>query len=343
MRLRLLFLITGLVFLSSCASIPPPPDLSGYVWPRPPEEPKIRLIKLVFTDLDVREISTAEKIFGVDAAFRLEKPHGIAVDKDGNIYVTDTRRGEVAIMNINKKIFTTLGNSYGWRTPIGVAVDDINDLIAVADAGAGLVFIFDRNKRSLEHIIGQGGGFKNPIGVAFDSKRKILYIGDSKKHEITAYTLDGRFIKKVAESGVDVGQVYYPSQMATDAEGRLYVVDTMNFRIQILDPQGGEPPKVIGEHGDAPGMFARPKGISVSADGFIFVTDAAFGNFQIFDREGKVYLYVGSTGAGFGMFDIPQGIYIDNKDRIYVVDQLNRRVQIFQYLSERYKAVEIQK
>ncbi|MBI4822705.1 MAG: hypothetical protein HY805_00515 [Nitrospirae bacterium] len=338
MKLKLLLLLSAVVFLASCASAPPPIDLSGYVWPKPPDEPKIKLIKFLITDVDVRELSTVEKIFGSDPTFRFEKPHAITVDKDGNIYVTDTRRNQVVIMNPDKKTFTTLGNPYSWRSPLGVAVDNTNNLIAVADGASGQVFVFDRIRRSFEYAIGQKGEFRNPVGVAFDSDRQILYIADSKKHEISAYSLNGQFIKRVAESGVAAGQVYYPSQMVTDAQGLLYVVDTMNFRIQILDPMGDQPPKVIGEHGNAPGMFARPKGIAVSPDGYIFVTDAAFGNFQIFDNQGKNYLFVGITGPGPGMFDVPQGIYVDDNDKIYVADQLNRRVQIFQYMSERYKA-----
>lgn len=332
LRLTILFLILLTV---GCAPARPEVDFSPYVWPKPPEPPKIKLIKSITTDLDIRKSSFLEKLFGEDITFAFGKPHGIAADKNGNIYVADNLWRKVFIINLDTGHIDNLFNPYGWKAPLYVAVDNTNGLIAVTDAAVRRVYVYTLHKRKLKYQLGQRGEFKNPVGVAFDPDRNRLYINDSKKHEIYAYTNEGEFLFKVAGIGREPGEVHYPSAMATDKEGKLYVVDTMNFRTQIFDPEGNVV-KVFGEHGDRPGMFARPKGITVSDDGYIFVTDAAFGNFQIFDREGKIYLFVGSPGQGLGMFNIPQGIFIDENDKIYVVDQINRRVQVFQYLSDRY-------
>ncbi len=121
--------------------------------------------------------------------------------------------------------------------------------------------------------------------------------------------------------------------MALDHEGKLYVVDSMNFRVQILDPEG-KVIKTFGNVGDGLGQFARPKGIAVDSDGNIYVIDAAFNNFQIFDSEGRLLLFVGSIGKEPGQFWLPAGAYIDGQDRIYVADQYNFRVQVFQYFRD---------
>jgi hypothetical protein len=47
---------------------------------------------------------------------------------------------------------------------------------------------------------------------------------------------------------------------------------------------------------------------------------------------------VGEGGIQPGQFSVPAGIAVDNDDRIYVVDQLNARVQVFQYLGEKWNA-----
>ena len=107
----------------------------------------------------------------------------------------------------------------------------------------------------------------------------------------------------------------------------------MNFRVQVLDPDG-KPVATFGGIGDAYGQLARAKGIALDSDGNIYVVDAAFNNFQIFNREGQVLLAVGVAGLAPGQFWLPAGAAIDDKDRVYVVDQYNRRVQIFQYLGE---------
>ena len=83
------------------------------------------------------------------------------------------------------------------------------------------------------------------------------------------------------------------------------------------------------------GDMARPKGIAVDSDGHIYVVDAAFGNFQIFNREGRILLFVGQMGHQPGQFWLPTGMYINAQDRIYVSDSLNARIQVFQYISER--------
>jgi len=83
-----------------------------------------------------------------------------------------------------------------------------------------------------------------------------------------------------------------------------------------------------------PGNFARPKGIGVDPDGHIYVVDAAFNNFQVFNNQGALLLIVGATGRGPGQFYLPAGAFLDAQGRFYVIDQFNRRVQVFEYLGD---------
>lgn len=109
----------------------------------------------------------------------------------------------------------------------------------------------------------------------------------------------------------------------------------MNFRVQIFE-EDGEFISRIGEIGDAPGRFARPKGVAVDSEGHIYVVDAAFNNVQIFDQDGKLLLIFGEMGKGPGKFWLPAAMYIDKDDKIYVADQYNSRIDVFQYLGEKY-------
>jgi DNA-binding beta-propeller fold protein YncE len=104
----------------------------------------------------------------------------------------------------------------------------------------------------------------------------------------------------------------------------------MNFRVQVFED--GKFVKKFGELGDSPGTFSRPRGLGFDSEGHIYVADAAFNNYQIFDDQGRLLLYVGNGGANPGQFHLPAGMFVDKNNRIYVVDQLNARVQVFQFL-----------
>jgi DNA-binding beta-propeller fold protein YncE len=327
-------LFVGIALLLGCGGQGyTPPNLSGYVWPPPPNPPKIKLIHVIRTDIDVRAKSTSEMLFGEESFFYFKKPHGIAVDMEGNIYVSDSYKREVSILNLEKGTVGAFHNPYGWKQLGAIAADNVNGLLGVTSGN--LVLIFDQKSRKLKLELGQRGELARPKGLAFDPPRKIIYVADTKTHEVHAFGYDGTYIAQVTGPGSGPEDVYFPTGLATDAEGNLFIVDSMHWRVQIFDSDGIHI-RSFGGHGDVPGMFARPKSIAISQDGYVFVTDAAFGNFQVFDIKGNTYTFVGSPGFGFGKFNQPQGIFIDKDDKIYVVDQTNRRVQIFQYLSERY-------
>ena len=116
----------------------------------------------------------------------------------------------------------------------------------------------------------------------------------------------------------------------------IIVSDTQNFRVQIFDKDGNFIRR-FGKVGDAPGMFARPKGIAVDSEGHIYVTDAAFNNVQIFDQEGNILMWFGTGGYTEGRYRSITGIWIDENDTIAVADGFSGRVQIFQYLSEAWQ------
>ena len=107
----------------------------------------------------------------------------------------------------------------------------------------------------------------------------------------------------------------------------------MNFRVQMLGPDGNAP-VAFGEKGDAAGDFAMPRDVACDSDGNLYVLDNQFENIQIFDRQQRLLMALGRGGERPGEFSLPSGITIDGRDRIWIADTYNRRVQVFQYLKE---------
>jgi DNA-binding beta-propeller fold protein YncE len=184
--------------------------------------------------------------------------------------------------------------------------------------------------------IGKPDEFYSPAGLAIDRASGRLYVADAGRHKIRVYeSATGQFLFEFGQRGVALGEFNYPTHLFM-RKGALYVSDTMNFRVQVFTPDG-KPVSQLGQIGAQLGQLARPKGVAVDSDGHVYVVDAAFGNFQVFEGQGEhqLLLFVGQTGGEPGQFMLPAGVYIDEQDRIYVADQYNRRVQVFQYLGDK--------
>lgn len=307
------------------------------VWPLPPEKPRVRWVEAFASSKDIgadQRSAFQKLIVGNELpSVMMQKPYGVTVDKEGRVYVTETGKnpGVLVFDKKNKKAYTigTKGRVQ-LLLPIGVAIDEEEDIVWVSDAKAKCLYSFTKSGQPLS-AIGQEGELVNPAGLAIDSQRHLLYLADSKAHVVRVYRTDGAPLRTIGGPGNKPGYFNYPTNVAVDKEGRLYVVDTMNFRVQIFD-KDGKFLKTFGELGDVPGTFSRPRGLALDNEGHLYVADAAFNNFQIFDQEGRLLLYVGNGGANAGEFHLPAGMASDGQNNFYVVDQLNARVQVFKFL-----------
>lgn len=330
------FLILGLGLLSSCASTVSEKPKIDLVWPLPPDEPRVQYVDTIMSTSDLgRKMGISETLFGEENVEGFTRPYGVAVDKQGRIYVTDV--GRVIMFDLKNKNHELIGVDAGLgrlRTPIGIAVISDGRLF-VTDTADDRVYVYLNGKFSA--ALGQTGEFESPSGVAVDEKQGLIYVADTRKHLVSVYSLNNYAkLRTIGSRGTEAGEFNFPTNIAVDQEGKLYVVDTANFRVQIFD-RDGKFLRSIGKLGDMPGSLARPKGIDIDSEGHIYIIDTAFQNFQIFDQEGNILLIVGEAGTAPGRFLLPAGLTIDDEDRIYVVDQIPGSVQIFQYLGKKWK------
>jgi hypothetical protein len=141
--------------------------------------------------------------------------------------------------------------------------------------------------------------------------------------------MDGALLQAIGRRGAGPGEFNFPTAL-TLSGGRLYVVDAMNFRVEVFTTEGRFV-NSFGRPGDQTGTLNRPKGIAADTDGNLYLADALFETVQVFDPEGRLLYYFGSTGSQPGQFQLPAGISITGRNIIYVADSLNRRVQVFRY------------
>jgi sugar lactone lactonase YvrE len=337
-------------------------DPKKLVWPSPPNVARVKWLdyfageKIDFTpsSADKAKASWMDRLAGGQSdeekahskkfPFQMIGPYGIATDSKGLVYVADQRVGAVFIFNPETHDTELIRNGYeahfGWIN--GLAIDD-DDRLFVSDAKMHRVMIFNRQHQ----IDGQiTEGLVDPVGLAIDTTNRFLYVVDTQQDQVIVYDADSlKLLRRIGTGGKNhflttPGDFGAPQGVAVDADGNVYVTDTLNNRVEIFDADGNFI-STFGKAGDGPGYFARPKGIAVDSDGHIWVADEMQDRLQVFNREGHLLTYIGQGhGELPGQFKALVGVSIDKKNRVYTTEQAPGRLQMFQYVSDTEAAAE---
>ena len=116
-----------------------------------------------------------------------------------------------------------------------------------------------------------------------------------------------------------------PSQLATDADGKVFVAATGQDKIFELSPAGTQL-LGVGSNGTSGGQFKVPKGVSVETGGAIFVADTGNSRIQRLFPNGSFQTEWGSNGSALGNFKNPAALAIDDGGNLFVADTGNDRV-----------------
>jgi sugar lactone lactonase YvrE len=163
-------------------------------------------------------------------------PHGIHVDPDNNVWVTDARGGDgrghqIHKFDANGKLLMSLG--VAGVGGLGETIfNQPSDILVAPD---GSLFVVD----------GHGAGGNN----------RVVKLGP-----------DGTFIKEWGSTGSEAGEFRDPHALAMDSQGRLFVGDRGNSRIQIFDQEG--------QHLATWYQFGRPSGVFIDANDVLYVADS---------------------------------------------------------------------
>jgi sugar lactone lactonase YvrE len=187
-------------------------------------------------------------------------PHGLSVDPDGNVWVTDgvgkDGMGHQAFkFSPEGKVLMVLGKA----GVAGTGTDEFNAPSAVLVAPNGDIFVADGH-----------GGNTNARIVKFDKT--------------------GKFIKTWGKKGSAPGEFDGPHTLAMDSRGRLFVGDRGNNRIQIFDQDGN--------FIDQWAQFSRPSGVFIDKNDVIYVVDSESGSVAKNHADWKRGLRVGSAKDG---------------------------------------------
>jgi DNA-binding beta-propeller fold protein YncE len=197
-------------------------------------------------------------------------PHGLYVDREGNVWVTDglgrgSKGHQVFKFSPDGKVLMTLGKP---NTP-GSGPDQFNAPSAVVTAPNGDIFVAD----------GHGG---------------------NTNARIVKFTKDGKFIKTWGTKGSGPGELDIPHAIAMDSQGRLFVGDRQNNRIQIFDQDG--------KYLDQWAQFSRPSGVFIDGKDNIYVADSESESVSKNHDGWKRGIRIGSAKDGSVMAFIPDPV-----------------------------------
>ena len=176
-------------------------------------------------------------------------PHGLHIDSDGNVWVTDFAQNEAGTMGHQVFKFSPEGEvlmRLGEAGMGGTEPGQLNQPCDVITAPNGDIFVSD----------GHSGQFELPRP-------------EGQTGRIVKFNSEGEYIKEWGEIGTGEGNFRTPHALAFDSQGRLFVADRGNHRIQIFDQEGN--------HLDTYHQFSRVSGLFITPGDMLYAIDSESG------------------------------------------------------------------
>ncbi|MFI9722980.1 RICIN domain-containing protein [Streptomyces sp. NPDC052396] len=271
---------------------------------------------------------------------QLNRPHGIAVDSTGVVYIADLNNHRVRKITTDGKISTFAGTGVAGFNGDNVRADSaqLNGPREVAVDSADAVYIADAGNHRIRKITADGkistvagtgtAGFSGdgglataaqlnyPIGLAVDGAGD-LYITDYANHRVRKVTADKK-ISTVAGTGpwgfngddrlATSAQLNHPHSVAVDGAGDLYIADYANHRVRKVTADK----KISTVAGTGIGGFDGddrlatsaqlncPLGVMVDSTGTLYIADHSNHRVRKVAADGKISTVAGTGTAGFG-------------------------------------------
>jgi len=277
----------------------------------------------------------------------LNNPNSMAVDASGNLYIADTVNERIRVVNTQTK-------------PIKVANVDIQpgDIATIAGTGA--------YEYSGDGIAATSAELEYPNGVAVDGAGKI-YIADTYNQRIRAVdnggvitTLVGTGTPGYSGDGGPAAQadLQFPNGVAVDGAGKIYIADTYNQRIRVVDTSGTIGTAVgtgrQGYSGDggpaAKAELDNPVAVAVDSSGNLYIADMDNQRIRFVNtgtkpvtvanvavQPGDIATVAGAGTQGYSgdggptihaELNNPNGVAVDGSGNLYIADTDNQRIRL---------------
>jgi DNA-binding beta-propeller fold protein YncE len=174
--------------------------------------------------------------FEGEADFR---PYRLAVDKKGFIYVASNYfLGVLVLDNDDRLVDIMAPEERGEKVALNNVTIDGEGRIYLLSEKAGRAYVYDEDRKFLFKFGEKGGSsgkLSRPRALAVDDRTGRKYIVDYMRHSVNVYDKEGKFIYEFGGMGWQEGWFQYPGHIAIDNEGRLFIADLFNNRVQVFN------------------------------------------------------------------------------------------------------------
>jgi DNA-binding beta-propeller fold protein YncE len=208
---------------------------------------------------------------------------------------------------------------------------------AIAVGPEGCVFIVDKTARIQR--FSPDGEFEvlwrmprweagKPTGLTVDAQGRV-YAADTHYHQVMIFDRDGKEVNRFGSQGEGHGQFIYPTRVAIDAKGNLYVSEYGgNDRISRFTPDY-EYIASFGGPVDGEMVLSRPQAMAFDDEGMLWVADACHHRICRFTPEGEMTFSFGAPGREPGQLQYPYDVEFCPDGTLLVCEFGNNRIQRF--------------
>jgi hypothetical protein len=214
----------------------------------------------------------------------LDKPLGVVVGLNGDIYVGNEGRKNVEVYNSEGFKIATIGEGK-IKKPNDMVLDRDGN-IYIADSLSNVVWVYDQNGKALPNIGNTELDFPVTLDMAYRDEVEELYVGDQHHYKVKVFDPNGALLRSygsMVSSGMSglkwKGRFVQLQSLAVDDQGRLHAADCYMNRVQILNAETGSYIDDYGEHGSGLGFLNLPLDIVIDDTNDVIVTN--YGNKRV--------------------------------------------------------------
>jgi DNA-binding beta-propeller fold protein YncE len=248
----------------------------------------------------------------------------VAENSKGQIFAFHRGQHPILILDRPGNLIRSFGDGL-FTLAHGLRIDS-EDNIWVTDASNHTMIKFSPDgvpllKLGEKDVPGEDAShFNKPTDIAFATNGD-FYVSDGYGNSrVVKFNKDGKFLKAWGKKGAAAGEFNLPHSVQLDREGRVYVADRENNRIQVFDADGKYLRQLEG--------FA-PYGLFITPDQILFVADGVANKVLKMTLDGKILASWGATGAEPGNFQLPHMLTVAKDGAVYVTEITRKRLQKF--------------